>query len=67
MKKVKEIPFDVLDTQNYREAYRDLIKSKTANGLTYDKFLNRMRARNIVLRKNEWEARRIQLRHIDLN
>lgn len=53
-----------LDTKEYREAYRDLMKtSKTTreSGLTYYSFLTRMKERNIASRKAEFERRSITL------
>ncbi len=54
------LPMDTcLDTKAYRDAYRDLIKSKSCKDVTYQTFLQRMRERNIASRKKEFERRRI--------
>jgi hypothetical protein len=56
----EELNLDVdgsLDTPVYREAYRELIKSKTTKNVTYEQFLCRMKARNIASRKKEFERR----------
>ncbi len=50
-----------LDDNVYREAYRDLIKSRTCKYLTYDSFLKRMKMRNINSRKKEFERRRSEV------
>lgn len=54
------LPMDTcLDTPIYRDAYRDLIKSKACKDVTYATFLKRMHERNIASRKKEFERRRM--------
>jgi hypothetical protein len=56
----EELNLDVdgsLDIAVYRDAYRELIKSKTTKNVTYEQFLCRMKARNIASRKKEFERR----------
>lgn len=48
-----------IDTPIYREAWRDLIKSKSTRNITYNQFLYRMKQRNIDSRKKEFERRRL--------
>lgn len=48
-----------IDTPVYRDAWRDLIKSKTCRHITYNQFLHRMKERNIASRKKEFERRRL--------
>ena len=60
----EELNLDVdgsLDTQVYRDAYRDLIKSKLTKNVTYNEFLRRMKERNIASRRKEFERRSIVL------
>ena len=60
----EELNLDVdgsLDTQVYRDAYRELIKSKTTKNVTYNEFLRRMKERNIASRRKEFERRSIVL------
>lgn len=55
------LPSDAcLDTPIYREAWRDLIKSKSCKHVTYNSFLRRMKERNINSRKKEFERRQLQ-------
>ena len=54
------LPMDTcLDTPVYRDAYRDLIKSKSCKNVTYQTFLQRMHERNIARRKLEFNKRRM--------
>ena len=54
------LPMDAcLDTRVYRDAYRDLIKSKSCKDVTYRTFLQRMHERNIARRKLEFNKRRM--------
>ena len=54
------LPMDTcLDTPIYRDAYRDLIKSKSCKNVTYQTFIQRMHERNIASRKREFEKRKI--------
>ena len=54
------LPMDTcLDTPVYRDAYRDLIKSKSCKDVTYQKFLQRMHERNIASRRLEFNKRRM--------
>ena len=60
----EELNLDVdgsLDTPVYRDAYRELIKSRTTKNVSYEQFLCRMKARNIASRKKELERRSITL------
>ena len=60
----EELNLDVdgsLDTPVYRDAYRELIRSKSTKNVTYDQFLCRMKARNIASRRKEQQRRRIIL------
>lgn len=55
------LPMDTcLDTPVYRDAYRDLIKSKSCRDVTYQTFLQRMHERNIARRKLEFNRRRME-------
>lgn len=55
-----DLPIDTcLDTPVYRDAYRDLIKSRGTRFVTYDQFLYRMKQRNIESRRKEFDRRRI--------
>lgn len=49
-----------IDTEVYRSAYRDLIKNKSTSNITYNKFLHRMKERNIASRIREFERRKLQ-------
>jgi gluconate kinase len=57
------LPWDrSIDTPQYREAYRDLMrtsKQTRESGLTYLSFLSRMKKRNIERRKHEFMKRRL--------
>ena len=52
---------ETIDNKVYREAYRDLIRSKLCKDVTYTKFLMRMRERNVASRKMEFERRKVIL------
>ncbi len=56
-------PYETIDTPVYREAYRDLIKSRHSKDLTYRAFLKRMDDRNQGIRKREFFERSIEVRH----
>ncbi len=49
-----------IDIPVYREAWRDLIKSKSTRDITYEQFLSRMKERNILSRKKEFERRQLK-------
>lgn len=54
------LPYDTcLDTPIYREAFRDLKKTRTGRLVTYEMFLRRMKERNINSRKKEFDRRRL--------
>ena len=53
------IPYETIDTPIYREAWRDLIKSKSTGNVSYREFLRRMDIRNQGIRKKEFEQRRV--------
>jgi len=54
------LPMDTcLDTPVYRDAYRELIKSKSCKNVTYQMFLKRMHERNIASRRLEFNKRRM--------
>jgi hypothetical protein len=58
----EELNLDVdgsLDNKVYRDAYRELIKSKLTQNVTYNEFLRRMKERNIASRRKEFERRSI--------
>lgn len=60
----EELNLDVdgsLDTPVYRDAYRELIKSKTCRNVSYESFLCRMKERNIASRRKEYDRRKIVL------
>jgi hypothetical protein len=56
-------PYETIDTPIYREAYRDLIKSRHSKYLTYRAFLKRMDERNQGIRKREFFERSFEVKN----
>ena len=57
------LPYETIDTPIYREAWRDLIKSKSTGRVSYSEFLRRMNDRNMAIRKKEFEERSFVVTH----
>lgn len=57
---------EVVDTPIYREVYRDLKRSGTIKNMTYFQYLGSMKERNLAMRKDAFEKRRITTR-LDLS
>jgi hypothetical protein len=56
----------MIDLRTYEDTYRDL-KDKRMTKLSFPMFMERMLRRNLLLRKQEFEDRRIKLRFFDVN
>lgn len=61
MNKQLNLPYETIDTPIYREAWRDLIKSKSTSNISYNQFLHRMNLRNMAIRKKEFNERSLRV------
>lgn len=55
----------MINMQVYRDTYREL-REKNQTKIPFPEWMERMLDRNLKLRKQEFEERKVQLKHFDI-